>query len=111
MPTWSKAIEGGDVVSAPTPHVLAVAAALPERVEAAVVLAGGGVDPEARGASGWVDRAAGFLAWRLPGVLGAYFWLMFLQRLWPASWVRGVARWLPGAEAVVLREEGVAELL
>lgn len=93
------------------PYTLAVAALCPERVEAAVILASGGVDPASPRASGWVDRAAGLLAHRAPVLLGAYFQLMRLQQWWPAGWLRGVARWMPGPEAAVLREPGVAELV
>lgn len=92
------------------PYVLAVAHALPERVVDAVILASGGVDPDGPAASGWVDRAAGLLAHRLPGVLSLYFRLMGLSSRIPAAWLRGLMHCVPGTEARVLREPGVAEL-
>jgi len=77
------------------PYVLGLAACWPERVDDVVVLAGGGVDPAGRGASGWVDRVAGWLAWRAPRVLGAYFSVMRALRRLPVAWVAAV----PGVDA------------
>lgn len=92
------------------PYALAAAHGLAQRVDAAVLLASGGVDAERRSASGWVDRTAGFLARHAPLLLSGYFALMRRLASVPARWICGLATVLPGPEAEVLREPGVAAL-
>ncbi|MEL6348830.1 MAG: alpha/beta hydrolase [Myxococcota bacterium] len=89
--------------SAGGPYTLAVAAAIPQRLDAVVILASGGVDPANPAASGWVDRAASVLSRRTPAILTAYFSMIQLGMRLPGPLITGVARWIPSPDAAPLR--------
>jgi pimeloyl-ACP methyl ester carboxylesterase len=82
------------------PYALACARAFPERLDAAVCVASGGVASEAPEVAGRVDRLADLLSRWAPWVLGGWFHLLGLGSRLPPALLRRVAR---GVEAPLLR--------